>query len=91
MTDRYYLKGGIANVTLVTEESLGTGSKYGDEDVTGYLYGFGITDGNSRLELSYTDYEDISLTSSVARTGVTTNNKIEADLDVLQLKYSYAF
>lgn len=91
MTDRYYLKGGIANVTLVTEESLGTGSKYGDEDVLGYLFGFGITDGNSRLELSYTDYEDISITSSVARTGVTTNNKIEADLDVLQLKYSYAF
>jgi len=91
LTDTFYLKGGVAQVSLVTEESLGTGSKYGDEDVNGYLYGLGITDGNSRLELSYTDYEDISLTSSVARTGVTTNNKIEADLDVLQIKYSYAF
>ena len=91
LTDTFYLKGGVAQVSLVTEESLGTGSKYGDEDVNGYLYGLGITDGNSRLELSYTDYEDISLTSSVARSGVTTNNKIEADLDVLQIKYSYAF
>lgn len=91
MTDSVYLTGGIAQVSLVTEESLATGSKYGDKDINGYLYGIGVTDGNSRLELSYTDYEDFSLSSTVARTGVTTNNKIEADLDVLQLKYSYAF
>jgi hypothetical protein len=39
--------------------------------------------GNSRFELVYTDYENVSLTSTVARTGVTTNNKIEADLDTL--------
>ena len=91
LTDSFYVKGGYAQFSLVTEESLGTGSKYGDADVTGYLYGLGITDGNSRLELSFTDYEDVSLTSSVARTGVTTNNTISADLDVLQVKYSYAF
>ena len=52
---------------------------------------FGFTDGNSRLELAYTDYDSINLTSTVARTGVTTNNKISADLDTLSLKYSYAF
>ena len=51
----------------------------------------GRTDGNSRLELVFTDYDDFSLTSSVARTGVTTNNKISADLDTLALRYSYAF
>ena len=91
LSDTLFVKGGIAQVSLITEESLGTGSKYPNKDINGYLLGVGVTDGNSRLELSYTDYEDISLSSSVARTGVTTNNKIEADLDVLQLKYSYAF
>ena len=46
---------------------------------------------NHRFEVVYTDYEDISLTSSVARTGVTTNNKIDADLDTIAFKYSYVF
>ena len=46
---------------------------------------------NHRFEVVYTDYEDISLTSTVARTGVTNNNKIEADLDTVALKYSYVF
>ena len=91
LTDTFYLKGGMAQFTLNTEESLGTGSKYGNVDIDGLVYGFGFTDGNSRLELAYTDYDDVSITSSVARTGVTTNNKISADLDTLSLKYSYAF
>ena len=86
-----YIKGGVANVSLNTDESLGTGSKYGNVDIMGYVLGFGIDSGNWRTEVTYTDYEDISLTSSVARTGVTTNNKIDADLDTLALRVSYAF
>ena len=91
LTDTFYLKGGLTQFSLNTTESLDTGSKYGNVDVEGLTYGFGFTDGNSRLELAYTDYEDISISSSVARTGVTTNNSISADLDTLSLKYSYAF
>ena len=86
-----YIKGGVANVSLNTDESLGTGSKYGNVDIMGYVLGFGIDSGNWRTEVTYTDYEDISLSSSVARTGVTTNNKIDADLDALALRVSYAF
>ena len=86
-----YLKGGVAHVTLNADESLGTGSKYGEDDILGYLIGFGVESGNWRTELTYTDYEDISLTSSVARSGVTTNNKIDADLDAVALRVSYAF
>ena len=86
-----YLKGGVANVTLNTDESLDTGSKYGNVDIMGLVVGFGVESGNWRTEVLYTDYEDISLTSSVARTDVTTNNKIEADLDTLALRVSYAF
>ena len=87
----YYVKGGIAQVTINATESLATGSKYGSVDVNGYLIGLGTGDGNHRFELVYTDYEDISITSSVTRTDVSTANKIDADLDTLALKYSYVF
>ena len=86
-----YFKGGVANVTLNTEDNLGTGSKYGNVDIMGLVLGVGVESGNWRTEIAYTDYESISLTSSVARTDVTTNNKIDADLDTLALKVSYAF
>ena len=86
-----YFKGGVAHVTLNTDESLGTGSKYGNVDIMGLVIGYGVESGNWRTEVTYTDYEDISLSSSVARTGVTTNNKIDADLDTLALRVSYAF
>ena len=78
-------------VELDTTESLDTGSKYPSEDIYGAVLGIGSQTGNSRFELIYTDYEDISLKSSVARTGVTTNNTIDADLDTLAFKYSYVF
>ena len=91
LTDSIYLKGGVAFVTFNTLESLGTGSKYGNEDVYGGVIGLGAKSDNHRFELVYTDYEDISLTSSTARAGVSPNNKIDADLDTLAFKYSYAF
>ena len=91
LSENIYLKGGVAFVELDATESLGTGSKYGSEDIFGGVVGIGSKSGNSRVELVYTDYEDISMTSSVARTGVTTNNTIDADLDTLAFKYSYVF
>lgn len=91
VSDIAYVKAGVAYVTLETEDSLATGSKYGNADIYGGVIGLGAKSGNSRFELVYTDYEDISLTSSVARTGVTTNNKVDADLDTIAFKYSYAF
>jgi len=89
--DAYFVKAGIAYVELNTDESLGTGSKYGNEEIYGGVIGIGAKQDNTRFELVYTDYEDVSLTSSVARTGVTTNNKIDADLDTLAFKVSYTF
>ena len=91
LNETYFVKAGVAFVELNTGESLGTGSKYGNEDIYGAVIGIGAKDGNHRFELIYTDYEDISLKSSVARTGVTVNNTIDADLDTLAFKYSYAF
>ena len=91
INDTTYVKIGAAFVTLNTDDSLGTGSKYPNEDIYGGVIGIGMQEGNHRFELVYTDYEDISLSSSVARAGVTNNNKIEAELDTLAFKYAYAF
>jgi len=92
LNDAIYLHLGHASVDLETNESLDTGSKYGNVNIDGIQYGFGfqMTD-NFRLEAAHTDYDDVSITSSVARTGVTTNNKISADLDTTQVKLSYHF
>ena len=92
ISDGLYLHLGHASVDLKTQETLDTGSKYGDASIDGIQYGFGLqmTD-NLRLEAAYTDYDDVSITSSTTRTGVTTNNKISADLDTTQVKLSYHF
>ena len=91
LNESLFLKAGVAYVSLETQDSLGTGSKYGNLDIYGGVFGLGTQQDNHRFEVVYTDYEDISLSSSVARTGVTTNNKIDADLDTLAFKYSYVF
>ena len=92
VNDSFYLHLGYVDVDINTNESLDTGSKYGNASINGIQYGFGLqmTD-NVRFEAAYTDYDNVSITSSVARTGVTTNNKISADLDTTQLKLSYHF
>ena len=100
INDETFVKVGAVQVDLSTNETLGTGSKYGNETLNGYVVGLGFKKEVSgfggfgkfvKMEFIYTDYEDISLTSSVARTGVTTNNKITADLDTTAFKISYAF
>ncbi len=89
--DTYYAKAGYIHVTVDAQESLGTGSKYGSADINGVLIGAGVRNGNIKMEVTYTDYDNVSLTSSVARTGVSTNNKVTADLDATAFKISYVF
>ena len=92
MGDTWYAHLGYVQMDIVTQENLGTGSTYPDETVNGYQLGLGLkASDRMRYEVLYTDYDDISITSSTTRTGVSPNNKIEADLDVLQLKASFAF
>lgn len=91
LTDTMFLKAGVAFVELNSTETLATGSAYGSEDIFGGVIGLGAKSDNHRFELIYTDYEDVSLTSSVANAGITANNKIDAELDTLAFKYSYAF
>ena len=95
--DNLFVKLGAVEVDLTTDDNLATGSKYGDATLNGYMLGIGIkretgTFGKfMKIEFVHTDYDDVSLTSTVARTGVTGNNKIEADLDTTAFKLSYAF
>ena len=92
LSDGFYLHVGHASVDVSTNETLETGSKYGNVSIDGIQYGFGFQlSDNFRLEAAYTDYDDVSITSSVARTDVSTNNKISADLDTTQIKLSYHF
>tara|TARA_B100000989_G_scaffold296022_1_gene278348 strand:- start:793 stop:1458 length:666 start_codon:yes stop_codon:yes gene_type:complete len=65
-----YLKVGYVMVDVLTQENLGTGSKYNDVDTNGYTLGLGyqFTADNGvfvRAEVSATAYDDISATSTV--------------------------
>lgn len=91
-----YVKAGIIEADLNTLESLGTGSKYANTTLDGVVFGFGFqrdAGSNSfmRAEYTYSDYDEISLTSTVARANVSTNNKVKADLDASLLTLSYGF
>ena len=86
-----YLKGGLAMATIDTTETLATGSTYGNEDVTGFLIGLGMNkDINNgtffRTELTYTDYEDVTINGTADSDGV--KNKIDADIDAVAFRIS---
>ena len=76
---------GAHMVTVKTSETLNE-SSYGNEDIFGYQLGFGQRSGNLKLEVAYSDFEDISLSSSGGGT-----NSISADADALTLRMSYGF
>lgn len=85
-----YVKAGYVQMNVQTKESLDTGSSYGDATLNGTLLGAGMksdwgNNGFVKIEGTVTDYDSLSLVSTVARTGVSTNNKITADLDVSRL------
>ena len=85
--DRYngaeiYLKGGIQHATIVTLESLNSGSTYPNRDVLGYTLGIGakgdlpIANTFYKADLTYTDFQDYSA-SAADKNG----NKVEAELE----------
>ena len=69
VTDNMYIKAGMVTVDVITNESLGTGSTYGNTDLDGTQIGFGINNefGNGmfiRAEGSYMTFDGASLSSN---------------------------
>ena len=75
VTESLYVKAGMVQVDVITNESLGTGSTYGNTSLDGTMFGLGYNHsyGNgisARIEGSYMDFDDASVTAS------NTDNKI---------------
>ena len=83
-TNGMFVKAGVAQVDVATQESLNSGSTYGDDTIYGGQIGLGFGNDNWRLAVEYTDYETISLTSNAS-------NKVDADIDTTAVKLSYNF
>ena len=79
---------GYHQVTVATQETLQT-SKYGNVDINGYQVGLGVKGDHSRFQLTYSDFDDISITGT--NSGETNQNKITADADALTASFSINF
>ena len=69
LNENVYLKAGIMQVDLITEENLGTGGAYGDDTLEGFTIGLGynmdLADGMFvRAEAAYMDIDGTTLTNS---------------------------
>ena len=68
LTENLYIKGGITSVDVITNESLATGSAYGNASLDGTVMAIGYNKDFDngmflRLETSYMDFDGITLTS----------------------------
>ena len=80
-----YFKGGYMQATMVTNESLATGSKYENIDLTGFQVGGGYEGSLGdmafwRAEGTFQMWEDISASGSEADGTDGTKNKVTAEL-----------
>ena len=86
-----YVKAGIQHATIVTLESLNSGSTYPNEDVFGYTIGFGtkgdlVNNLYYKAEAVYTDFGEYKANDEAG-----TGNKVEADLDAISAKFSIGY
>ncbi len=80
-----YLLLGYHDADITTTESLPT-SSYGDASVNGIQYGLGIKGDNTRMEIAYSDFDSIELSSTDSST-----QKIKADADALMFRLSFNY
>ena len=88
-----YGKLGAQHATIVTLESLNSGSTYPNEDVLGITIGFGtkgdLPYGNNlyyKAEATYTKFDDYEADDTAG-----TGNKVEAELEDIALKFSIGY
>ena len=88
---------GYSRVTVETNESLGTGSTYGNKKVNGTTYEVGYKqkfDNGYLIKIAgnYTDYGHVTLTGSADNaTPVGQRNIIDADTEVYGVKLSVGY
>lgn len=67
LIDSIFVKGGIMQANIITKETLGSGSSYGNTTLNGEFYGAGIEKNVGELfirsEVSYTTFDKVKLTS----------------------------
>ena len=73
ITENFYVKAGLTHVDVVTNESLGTGSAYGNVELDGSMFGMGYHVANDsgvffRFEGNYLSFDGNSVTSSTDST-----------------------
>ena len=82
VTENFYVKAGMVQVDVITQENLPTGSKYGNTSLDGTTYGLGgqkkFDNGMFiRVEGMYSEFDNASLTS-------TTNDRQKISLNDLE-------
>ena len=99
LTDGGFFKAGVHRVTVETDDNLSTGSKYGDEDLTGIMLGIGkkgdTANGFYKIaaEVSYYGGETFNAATGGNATGDgSVFNKVELDdLITAGIKFSVGF
>lgn len=79
VTDNMYVSAGLLYVDVVTNESLGTGSKYGNTDMDGVAFGVGYNNTMDsgmfiRFEGNYLSFDGASLKSDTGVNKITIDN-----------------
>ena len=98
-TDGGFLKAGVHRVTVETDDSLSTGSKYGDEDLTGIMLGIGkkgdTANGFYKIAAEVSYYGGETFTAATGGNAVgdgSVANKVELDdLITAGIKFSVGF
>jgi hypothetical protein len=91
LTDNLYVKAGLTTVDVITNESLGTGSSYGDVELDGNMFGIGYHNALDngvffRFEGNYMTFDGATQTG----TGTEASRKIELrNLDGVSGKLSF--
>jgi len=89
LTDFLYVKAGFVSVDAITEETLATGSDYGNASLDGEVYGFGLKTSNDnglfiRAEANWMDIDGATLTSTT-----NSDNKVTLDgIDTVSARVS---
>ena len=94
ITDNLYAKVGAATVEVITNENLGTGSKYGNTDLDGTMFGVGyhkVMDNGIffRAEGSYVSFDSATVKSTGNADRSITLNKLDGVSGKLSLGKSF--